>query len=95
MSQASESYFVHSISGGSPISSPSNLVIMVVNVTKTFIPDTNWPNSNRPSEINDEDRLGFGFPKFVHRDILTKRAYVKGDILLIKIRSELNHVLIV
>ena len=59
----------------------------VVNVTKIFVPDTNWPNFNRPSEINDEDRLGFGFPKFVHRDILTKRGYAKGDILFIKIRA--------
>ena len=84
--------FIHSISFTLLDQNTSG---QVVNVTKTFIPDTNWPNSNRPSEINDEDRLGFGFPKFVHHDILTKRAYVKGDILFIKIRSELNHVLIV
>ena len=61
-----------------------------VNLTKFFIPDSNWPNFNMPSVANDEVRLGFGLPKFVHRDILTKRDYVKGDTLFIKIRVEYN-----
>ena len=59
-----------------------------VNVMESFIPDQNWPNFNRPSTYNDPDQLGFGFPKFVHQDILTKRGYVKDDTLFIKIRAD-------
>ena len=59
-----------------------------VNVMESFIPDQNWPNFNRPSTYNDPDQLGFGFPKFVHQDILTKRGYVRDDTLFIKIRAD-------
>jgi len=59
-----------------------------VNVMESFIPDQNWPNFSRPSTHNDQDQLGFGFPKFVHQDILSKRGYVKDDTLFIKIRAD-------
>jgi len=59
-----------------------------VNVMESFIPDQNWPNFSRPSTCNDQDQLGFGFPKFVHQDILTKRGYVKDETLFIKIRAD-------
>ena len=59
-----------------------------VNVMESFIPDQNWPNFNRPSICNDPDQLGFGFPKFVTQDILTKRGYVKDETLFIKIRAD-------
>lgn len=59
-----------------------------VNVMESFVPDQNWPNFNKPSTCNDQDQLGFGFPKFVHQDILTKRGYVTDDTLFIKIRAD-------
>ena len=59
-----------------------------VNVMESFIPDQNWPNFNRPSSSQDQDQLGFGFPKFVSQDMLFTRGYIKDDVLFLKIRAD-------
>ena len=59
-----------------------------VNIMESFIPDPNWPNFNRPSTSDDPDQLGFGFPRFVHQDMLMKRGYIKDDTIFIRIRAD-------
>ena len=61
---------------------------VAVNVLECFVPDPLCPNFSRPSTCNYHDQLGFGFPKFAHQGILTKREYVKDDTLFIRQRAD-------
>jgi len=61
-----------------------------VNIVESFIPDPNWPNFQRPSQYEDPDQLGFGFPKFVPHGMLNIRNYIKDDTMFIKIRADAN-----
>ena len=61
-----------------------------VNIVESFIPDPSWPNFQRPSQTEDPDQLGFGFPKFVPHGMLKLRNYLKDDTLFIKIRADAN-----
>uniref|UniRef100_A0A1B6FZK8 TNF receptor-associated factor 4 n=1 Tax=Cuerna arida TaxID=1464854 RepID=A0A1B6FZK8_9HEMI len=56
------------------------------NIVESFVPDPTWENFQRPSK--EPDTLGFGFPRFVSHETLTKRHFVRDDTLYIRVKVD-------
>ena len=60
-----------------------------VNVMESFIPDPTWPNfAAPPTEGDNSDTLGFGFPRFLSHQMLNQRQYIRNDTIYLKIRAD-------
>lgn len=55
-------------------------------IAESFVPDPSWENFQRPS--NEPDSLGFGFPRFISHELLTRRPFVKEDTVFLRIKVD-------
>lgn len=55
-------------------------------VAESFVPDPSWENFQRPSKAPDS--LGFGFPRFISHENLSKRPFVKEDTMFLRIKVD-------
>lgn len=55
-------------------------------VAESFVPDPSWENFQRPSR--EPDSLGFGFPRFISHDQLTKRPFIKDDVVFLRVKVD-------
>ncbi|XP_055685595.1 TNF receptor-associated factor 4 [Lutzomyia longipalpis] len=55
-------------------------------VAESFVPDPTWENFQRPSM--EPDTLGFGFPRFISHELLTRRPFVKDDTIFLRVKVD-------
>lgn len=55
-------------------------------VAESFVPDPSWTNFQRPS--HEPDSLGFGFPKFIAHEMLTRRSFIKDDTVFLRVKVD-------
>lgn len=55
-------------------------------VAESFVPDPSWENFQRPS--TEPDQLGFGFPRFISHDLLSRRPFVRDDTVFMRVKVD-------
>ncbi|XP_070502386.1 TNF receptor-associated factor 4 [Chironomus tepperi] len=62
-------------------------------VAESFVPDPSWENFQRPSA--EPDSLGFGFPRFISHELLSRRPFVRDDTVFLRIKADPSKVVAV
>lgn len=62
-------------------------------VAESFIPDPSWENFQRPS--TEPDSLGFGFPRFISHDLLSRRPFIRDDTVFLRIKVDSSKIVAV
>jgi TNF receptor-associated factor 4 len=62
-------------------------------IAESFVPDPSWSNFQRPS--TEPDALGFGFPRFISHELLSRRPFIRDDTLFLRIKTDPNKVVAV
>ncbi len=62
-------------------------------IAESFVPDPSWENFLRPSK--EPDSLGFGFPRFISHELLTRRPFIREDTLFLRIKTDPNKIVAV
>ena len=58
-------------------------------IVESFVPNPSWKQFQRPAKDATEGS-GFGYPKFIHLDILRTGTFVRDDSIFIKIRADMS-----
>lgn len=55
-------------------------------IAESFVPDPSWQNFQRPSA--EPDALGFGFPRFISHELLSRRPFIRDDTVFLRIKVD-------
>lgn len=62
-------------------------------VAESFVPDPSWQNFQRPS--TEPDSLGFGFPRFISHELLTRRPFIRDDTVFLRVKVDASKIVAV